>query len=116
VTAGRTPPTTPSTVNARARGWLRLLDGLTGLVAAGMVIVGGLLLAAALIAPGLLADVGLGPASGPGWSRVGGHLLVGITGELVVHRRRNWPLAVRMAADLGVLVAAVVVIGWAWWW
>jgi hypothetical protein len=47
---------------------------------------------------------------------VGGHLLVGITGELVVHRRRNWPLAVRMAADLGVLVAAVVVIGWAWWW
>jgi len=84
------------------------------LVAAGMLVVGAVLLASALLAPAVLSAAGLGPADGPGWSRVGGHLLVGVAGELVVHRRRTWPPPVRVAADLAVLVAAAGVIWWAW--
>jgi hypothetical protein len=85
------------------------------LVAAGTLLVGVLLLVAALVAPAVLPGMGLGPADGPGWWRVGGHLLVGVAGELVVHGRRNWPSAVRVTADLGVVLAAVVVIWWSWW-
>jgi hypothetical protein len=86
-----------------------------GLVAAGMVIVGAMLLASALLAPSVLSAAGLGPADGPGWSRVFGHLLVGVAGELVVHRRRRWPSPVRIAADLAVVLAAAVVIWLSWW-
>jgi hypothetical protein len=68
---------------------LRLLDGLAGLVAAGMVLIGLLLLLSTLIAPALLSAAGLGVADGPGWTRVGAHLLVGVAGELVVRYRRN---------------------------
>ena len=85
------------------------------MVAAGMVIVGVLLLASALLAPTLLSAAGLGPADGPGWSRVLGHLLVGVAGEVVVHRRRSWPSSARIAADLAVLLAAAMVIWLAWW-
>jgi hypothetical protein len=115
VTTGRPPPAGPGTAPARPGFGLRILDGLAGLVAAGMVIVGVLLLASALIAPWALAAAGLGPAGGPGWPRVGGHLLVGAAGELVVHRRRNWSPSVRRAANLCVIIAGVGVICWAWW-
>jgi hypothetical protein len=107
--AGKASPVAP------AGPGLRLLDGLAGLFAAGMLLIGFLLVLSALVAPALLGAAGLGPADGPGWSRVLGHLLVGVTGELVVRRRGSWPPAVRVAADLGVLVAAVGVIWLAWW-
>jgi len=117
VTAGSRPPadSRASTDAARPSRWLRFLDGLAGLLAAGMVILGVLLLASGLIAPPVLSAAGLGPAAGPGWLRVGAHLLVGAAGELVVRNRRNWSPAVRATADLSVVLAAVVVIGWAWW-
>ena len=101
-------------IAARPGRGLRFLDGAAGVVAAGMLIVGVLLLVSALVAPGVLPAVGLGPADGPGWSRVGVHLLVGAAGELMVHRRRRWSLPVRVAADLAVLLAAAGVIWWAW--
>ena len=102
-------------IAARPGRGLRFLDVAAGLVAAGMLIVGVLLLVSALVAPGVLPAAGLGPADGPGWSRVGLHLLVGAAGELVVHRRPSWPPPVRVAADLAVLLAAAGVIWWAWW-
>jgi hypothetical protein len=113
VSAGSTPPPGAGWV-AERRG-LRLLDLLTGLVAAGMLLVGVLLLVAAVVAPAVLPGLGLGPADGPGWSRVGGHLLVGGAGELVVHGRRNWPPPVRVTADLCVVIAAGAVLWLAWW-
>lgn len=115
MTVGPTPPAGASSVVARQSRGLRLLDGLAGVVAAGMLLVGLLLLVAGFVAPAVLPGMGLGPAGGPGWSRVAGHLLVGVAGELVVRGRRNWPPSVRVAADLGVVLAAVGVIWWAWW-
>lgn len=99
----------------RERTGLRVLDGLAGLLAAGVLVVGVLLLLAALIAPSVLAAADLGSADGPGWDRVAAHLAVGGAGEAVVRLRRRWPVTVRMAADLAVVVAAVAVIGWGWW-
>ncbi len=94
---------------------LRLLDALTGLLAAGVLVVGVVLLLAALIAPAALAAAGLGPAAGPGWDRVLAHLTVGVAGELVVRLRGRWSGSVRVLADLAVLVAAVAVLWWGWW-
>lgn len=115
MTAGPTPPPGAGPVAAPQRRGLRLLDRIAGLVAAGMLLVGVLLLVAAFVAPAVLPGLGLGPADGPGWWRVGGHLLVGVAGELVVHRRRNWSPPVRVTADLCVVIAAVAVIWLAWW-
>jgi hypothetical protein len=89
-------------------------DPLAGLLSAGILLFGVLLLLAAVIAPTALPAAGLGIASGPGWSSVAVHLAVGVTGELVVLRRRGWPPAVRAGADLVVIAAALLVLWWAW--
>lgn len=94
---------------------LRTLDLLTGLFAAGMVVFGVGLLHAQLLAPALLSAAGWGAATGPGWARVLAHLLVGLIGEIVVRARHRWPGPIRVAADLAVVGAAVVVVAWAWW-
>jgi hypothetical protein len=94
---------------------IRLLDALAGLLAAGSVLVGVLLLIAALAAPAVLDAVGLGPADGPGWGRVIAQLAVGLAGEVVVSLRGKWAAPVRVAADLTVICSAVAVISWVWW-
>lgn len=99
----------------RPAAGVRLLDGLAGLLAAGVLLVGLLLLVAALLAPTLLSTAELGPADGPGWGRVIAHLGVGVAGELVVRFRRYWPAAGRVGADCAVILAAVVLLWWAWW-
>lgn len=117
MTPGRLPdpePAAAATDRVRAALGIRFLDGLAGLLAAGILLVGVLLLVSALIAPGLLAAAGLGPADGPGWDRVLAHLGVGVAGELVVRLRRGWPMPVRIGADSAVTVAAVALIWWAW--
>lgn len=91
-----------------------MLDGLAGLLAAGMLVLGTLLLLAALIAPGVLSAAGLGEASGPGWSRVVAHLAIGVVGELVVRLRPGRPPVVRMLADAVVVLTSLAVLGWAW--
>lgn len=116
VPAAATPGADPTESAGRRRGRVvRVLDGLAGLLSAGILLVGVLLALAALIAPAALSAAGLGAATGPGWQRVAAHLLVGVSGELVVHLRRRWPPTVRGGVDLAVIVAALVVIGWAWW-
>ena len=94
---------------------VRLLDVLAGLLSAGLLVVGGLLLAAQRLAPSVLSMAGWGQASGPGWPRVGAQLLVGVGGEVVVRLRGRLGRGPRIAADLAVIVAAVTVIVWAWW-
>lgn len=93
---------------------MRLLDKLAGLLAAGVLVVGIILLLAAVIAPGAVAAAGLGVANGPGWARVIAHLAVGTVGELVVLLRHRWPRPVRVLADAAVVLAALLVIWWAW--
>jgi hypothetical protein len=104
----------PGSPGARPGPAIRTLDALAGLLSAGILLVGVLLLLAAVIAPTALPAAGLGIASGPGWSSVAVHLAVGVTGELVVLRRRGWPPAVRAGADLVVIAAALLVLWWAW--
>ena len=104
----------PVTQRADQPGWLRVLDTLAGLLSAGVLVVGIILLIAALIAPSLVAAAGLGVAAGPGWDRVLAQLAVGVVGETVVLLRRRWPMTVRGFADGAVVVAALLVIWWAW--
>lgn len=99
---------------ARPGFGVRLLDALAGLLSAGILLVGILLLFAALIAPSAVAAAGLGVADGPGWDRVIGHLMVGLCGELVVLLRRRWTMAVRVLADVMVVVAGLAVLWWGW--
>jgi hypothetical protein len=117
VTSGRLPDPEPAAAppdRVRPSFGIRFLDGLAGLLAAGILLVGVLLMVAALVAPGLLAAAGLGPADGPGWGRVLAHLGVGVVGELVVRLRGGWPMATRIGADAAVTVAVLVLIWWAW--
>jgi hypothetical protein len=92
------------------------VDGLAGLFAAGMLVVGVLLLLAAIIAPGLLDAAGLGPALGPGGPTVIAHLVVGVGGELAIRLRRRWPPAGRVVVDCVIIAAAVIVLARTWWW
>lgn len=94
---------------------LRVLDALTGLFAAGMLVLGAGLLLAQLLAPALLSAAGWGAATGPGWARVLAHLMVGLAGEVVFRARHRRSGPGRVVADVVVIVAAVAVIAWAWW-
>lgn len=115
---GVTPPGAgePRTIGrpVRPARAVRVLDGLAGLLAAGILVVGVGLIIAALVAPPAVAAAGLGVADGPGWSTVLAHLLVGVAGEAVVSLRRRWSTVIRVSADLAVVLAALLVIWWAW--
>ena len=102
------------TAGAGSGRWVRFLDALAGLLSAGVLVVGIVLLLAAVIAPSAVAAAGLGVADGPGWDRVIAHLAVGAAGEVVVLLRRRWPTVVRGLADAVVVLAALMVIWWAW--
>jgi len=94
---------------------VRLLDTLAWLLAAGILLVGIVLLLAAVVAPAALAAAGLGAADGPGWNKVTAHLAVGVVGELVVRFGRGRSTGIRLLADLVVVLAAMILIWWAWW-
>ena len=94
---------------------VRILDVVAGLLSAGTVVVGAVLLVTALAAPTVLDRAGLGQAAGPGWSRVVAPLLVGAAGELVVRLRHRWPPDQRAAADVAVIVGCLAVTWWTWW-
>jgi hypothetical protein len=112
----RVGPAGPSAGDARRPApAVRLLDALAGVLSAGVLVVGALLLVAQLFAPALLSMAGWGEATGPGWPRVAAHLVVGVAGEVLVRVRGRLPAAVRVGADFGVVIAALVTIGWAWW-
>jgi len=94
---------------------VRILDAVAGLVSAGTLVVGVVLLTMAVSAPVVLERAGLGAADGPGWWRVLAQLGVGMAGELVVRSRRPWPDGRRAAADLVVIAGCLTVIWWVWW-
>lgn len=113
VPSGQRPAARPPA--GRAGPVVRVLDTLTGLFAAGMLVLGVGLLLAQLLAPALLSAAGWGVATGPGWIRVFVHLLVGGFGEAVYRTRQGRTGSVRVVADVVVVVAAVAVVAWAWW-
>lgn len=92
---------------------VRVLDTLAGLLSAGLLVLGVLLLLTQLIAP--LSAAGWGQAAGPGWPSVLAHLSVGVVGELVVRLRGRLPRALRVTADGAVVFSAGFVVAWAWW-
>ena len=94
---------------------VRGLDLLAGLLSAGLLVVGVVLLLAQLLAPSALSLAGWGQATGPGWARVAAHLVVGVGGELVVRLRARLFPAARATADTVVVVAGVVVVARTWW-
>ncbi len=94
---------------------VRLVDGLAGLLSAGLLVIGIVLLLAAMFAPAVLSAAGLGDAAGPNWVSVLAHLGFGTAGELVVLLRGRWPVPVRAGADLVVIVVIVGVIWLTWW-
>ncbi len=100
---------------ARAGPLVRVLDVVVGLLSAGLLVVGVLLVPAQFLAPPLLSMAGWGQATGPGWARIGAHLVVGVAGEVVVRFRGRLGRPARAAADLAVVAAAVGTIAWAWW-
>lgn len=120
--SGPVPAPTPSSSSlpAVARpgrpSWgARLLATAAGVLAAGLVLLGLLLVALQVLAPTVLTDWGIAAAQGPGWARAGGHLAVGVAGEVVLALRRRWSPSVRVAADGAVVVAALAVLWWGWW-
>ncbi len=94
---------------------VRVLDTIAGLLSAGVLVLGILLLIAQLIAPLALSLAGWGDANGPGWWQVVTQLVVGGAGEVVVRMRHGWAGPVRAAADVTVIMAIVLVLAWAWW-
>jgi hypothetical protein len=94
---------------------MRVLDVLAGLLAAGVLAVGIVLMLAEIAAPAVLAAAGLGPAQGPGPVTVVAHLSVGIIGEIVVRVRGRWPAVVRAIVDCVIIAAAVTVLAVTWW-
>lgn len=94
---------------------VRALDGLTGLLAGGMLVLGVVLALAQLVAPAVLSAAGWGVATGPGWGRVVAHLVVGGAGEAIYRTRARRHGLRRVLPDLAVVVAAVVVIAVTWW-
>jgi hypothetical protein len=83
-------------------------------LAAGILLLGVLLLLAEIFSPAVLAAAGLGDAEGPGWIRVLLHLAVGGIGELIVRLRVRWSINIRWLADLAVVAAALAAIWWGW--
>lgn len=104
---------------SKDRGWnagvesgraLRFVETLAGALSAGLVMLGLGLLGAQLIAPGVVSD-----ATGPGWTAVALHLLVGAAGEAVRWLRGRWPVPVRWGAALVVIAAVLLVLTLHWW-
>ncbi len=92
----------------------RFTVALAGLLAAGCLLLGLTLLVLVIVVPGT-GGAGIGSSSGPGWTRAGWHVGVGLLAEvgLGLTQRRAWPLRVSVAT--GVIVAVLAVLALAWW-
>ena len=107
----------PATAGHRSRppAGLRALEVVSGLLSAGVLVLGLVLLVSQLGARHLLSGTGLAAATGPGWWRVAVHLVVGAAGEVGMLLRRSAAPAVRAVVASVTVVAVVVVLGAAWW-
>lgn len=101
--------------SAPARGGLRALEVVAGLLSAGLVVIGVALIVLQLVAADIAPGTGLAAASGPGWGRALGQLAVGLVGEVVVALRKRLGHASRTYLAVGVMVAVAAVLWLSWW-
>jgi len=94
---------------------LRAVEIVAGLLSGGLLMLGLALLVLQFVAPDLAPGTGLAAADGPGWSRVGVQLGVGVAGELTVLARRWATGPARWVMAAAVSVAVPAVLWWAWW-
>lgn len=99
----------------RPAGVVRALEAVAGVLGAGVLVVGLVLLLAQIVAPRIWPGPGLGAAAGPGWGRVALHLVVGAAAEIIRGTRRSSGGTVR-GLLAGAMVLAVIVVCWVAWW
>lgn len=97
------------------RRGLRVLEAIAGLLAAGMLVLGLVLLAAKAFAPALLGGHGLERAQGPAWWRLLLVLLAGALGEVAHVARTRFPDSARWVLGVGVTVVAFTAL-WVTFW
>lgn len=87
---------------------------LGGLLAAGCLVLGVLLVILMVVVP-RTGGTGIDVSTGPGWTRAGWHLGVGIAGAAAQQwaRRRSWPL--RLLVAVVVIAAVLAVLALSWW-
>ena len=103
----------PAAVGRPRPAALRVLDGLSGLLTAGMLVTGVVWLIGRLLAPTFVPAAGAAGGTGPWWG-IGLHLGVGLTGEVLRRRGRGWSPGLRAAVDL-LVTAAVAAVLWSVW-
>ncbi len=92
---------------------VRWIDGLAGLLTAGMLVVGAVWLVGRLLAPSFVPAAGAAGGSGPWWG-IGLHLLVGALGEFALRRRSNRRAGPRLLVDVTVIAAVGAVLWFVW--
>lgn len=113
---GGSDPIDPVTVERREPGGgIRSVEVVAGLLSAGLVLVGGMLLVLQVAITMGGSDGSLGAAVGPGWGRAIAQLVVGLAGEFVVLARRWSGPAVRLLSASAVIGAALLVLWLCWW-
>lgn len=98
-----------------ARGALRLIEVIAGLLSAGLLLVGLALVALQLLAGHLAPGSGLSAASGPTWPRALAQLGAGVLGEIAVLLRPRLSHAARTWTALAIVIAAGAVLWLCWW-
>ncbi|MBM9465808.1 hypothetical protein [Nakamurella leprariae] len=102
----------------RPSGAVRALDAVAGALAAGLTVLGLVLLIAQTLSPSVADATDLGLATGPGWDRVLVTLGAGVLAEVLVQVRGRDTAragAVRLLLDAVVVVIGVTVLWWGWW-
>jgi len=107
----------PQELQARAGGRSsRLLIAVSGVLSAGVLLLGVALLVLKFVVPAVRTGSGLDESYGPGTGQIIAHLLVGAVGESTrLLRRRPVSPAVRTGAAAAVIVAVLAVLWWSWW-
>ncbi|GGL95749.1 hypothetical protein [Nakamurella endophytica] len=88
---------------------------LAGVLSAGSVVVGLVLVLSPWWAPLVLAGSGLDRAAGAAPGRSVPQLVAGLLGEAVRLLSRRWRPAARLAAASGVVVLCLAALAWGWW-
>lgn len=113
--AARGEPPRPVTGGRPVSRLVRVTDVVAGLLSAGTLVAGLVLLAARFAAPAIWAAPVIEAAQGPSWPRVIVHLVAGAAGEVVAALRGRRSRGPRIAANLLVTVACLGALWWSWW-
>lgn len=109
------PPPGAGRPVVRLHGAARALEGVAGLLSAGLVVVAAGLVVLQLIAGDLAPGAGLAAATGPTWLRALAQLAVGAAGEGLVWARRRLSRGARVWGAVVVIVAAAATLWFTWW-